>query len=121
MSNRVLVVDDDAPIRSMVVAVLKHESFAVDICANGDEALARLDSEDYGALVLSLVHRDPLGDDRILVKVKEKPNPPRIVIISAGSQTVLDHVASDLIRARLRKPFQIEELVRGVKSCFDSP
>jgi DNA-binding response OmpR family regulator len=107
MDKRVLVVDDDEPTRQMVSAVLKRSGFVADVCENGREGLDRLASTDYGAIVLSLVRRDPRGDADLLRELK------------SGSQTALDEMASDLIAARLRKPFQIDELVSAVGGCFE--
>jgi DNA-binding response OmpR family regulator len=119
MEKRVLVVDDDPPTRQMVSAVLMHSDFAVDLCETGQEALTRLESSRYGVLVLSLVQKDPSGDAEILRKLREKEKPPCVVVLSAGSQTLLERTASDLIVARLRKPFRIDDLVGAVKKCFE--
>ena len=42
MSRRVLVVDDDAGIRSVTQALLQSAGYAVSECARGDEALGAL-------------------------------------------------------------------------------
>ena len=39
--KRVLVVDDDAPIRQLVGTVLRREGYAVDLAHDGQEAIAR--------------------------------------------------------------------------------
>ena len=120
VEKRVLVVDDDAATRVMVAVVLKHEAFAVDVCEDGQQALVRLEQNEYGVVVLSLVRADPAGDANVLIRLKEKEKPPCVVVISAGSQTAMEAMASDLIRARLRKPFGINELVSAVRGCFDN-
>jgi DNA-binding response OmpR family regulator len=118
MEKRVLVVDDDPPTRQMIAAVLSRAGFAVDLCADGKQALALIDESNYGAVVLALVQRDAAGDAEIFKHLREKACPPCVVAISAGAQATLDAIDSDLIRARLRKPFHIENLVGAVKSCF---
>lgn len=118
MEKRVLVVDDDPPTRQMIAAVLSRAGFAVDLCADGTQALGLLDDTNYGAVVLALVQRDAHGDAEIFSRLHAKDSPPWVVVISAGAQATLDAMASDLIRARLRKPFHIEELVGAVKGCF---
>jgi DNA-binding response OmpR family regulator len=118
MDKRVLIVDDDAPIRSMVATVLRRQDFSVDVCENGEEALARIDTDSYGALVLALVQFDSSGDEIILRRIREKPLAPRIIVLSAGPQSLLDSAESELICARLRKPFEIDELIQAVSSCF---
>ena len=102
----------------MVAAVLKRSAFAVDACSNGREALAHYEMQQYGVIVLSLVTRDPDGDAELLKRLMELEGKPCVIALSAGSQNSLDSMASDLIAARLRKPFQIAELVEAVRRCF---
>jgi len=119
MERRVLVIDDDAPTRHMIAAVLSREAFLVDLCADDTDAAVCLAHAAYGAVVLALVSQNPNVHSNILMKIREAPQPPCVVVISAGSQTALDGEVSHLIRARLRKPFQIAELVEAVTNCFD--
>jgi len=46
---RILVVEDDAKIASFVVNGLKQSGFAVDRCADGEEALAVASATAYDA------------------------------------------------------------------------
>ncbi len=118
MEKRVLVVDDDPPTRQMIAAVLSRAGFAVDLCDDGSQALEQLETTDYAVVVLALVQRDAQGDEQIFTRLHEKERQPSVVVISAGAQGALDAITSDLIRARLRKPFHIEDLVGAVRSCF---
>lgn len=120
MEKKVLVVDDDPPTRQMIAAVLSRAGYAVDLCAEGRRALSLIDESNYGAVVLALVQRDAAGDAEIFLHLREKRTPPCVVVISAGAQAALDAMDSDLITARLRKPFHIEDLVSAVKGCFSS-
>lgn len=118
MAKRVLVVDNDGPTRNMLAAVLKREAFAVDVCENGQQALVHLETHDYDVVVASLVRADPVGDAAFVAALKRRENPPCVVVLSAGSQVAMETLLSDLIRARLRKPFAIQELVTAVKTCI---
>ena len=120
MQKRVLVVDDDLPTRQMIAAVLSRASFAVDVCENGEQAFARMEQEEYGAIVLALVQSDIPGDLQLFRRLDAKYVRPCVVVISAGSQATMDAIDSEAIRARLRKPFQIDELVGAVTGCFPS-
>lgn len=114
------MIDDDVPTRHMIAAVLQRESFSVVSCEDGQQALVCLSTDEFGAVVLSLVRANPGGDADVLLHLKQQPKPPGVVVISAGSPTYLETVASELIKARLRKPFNVDELVGAVKSCFDN-
>lgn len=118
MEKRVLVVDDDPPTRQMIAAVLSRAGFKVDLCVDGAQALQHLESADYAVVVLALVQRDANGDKQIFDLLHQREHRPCVVVISAGAQATLDAISSDLILARLRKPFHIEDLVGAVRSCF---
>ncbi|HEX8255748.1 MAG TPA: response regulator [Thermoanaerobaculia bacterium] len=120
MEKRVLVVEDDAPIRVMVSAVLAQANFAVETCRDAGEALPQLDQQQFGVVVLSMDSSSPESDAAILDRLHATEEPPCVVLISAGSQPKLDSVVSQLVRARLRKPFDISELVAAVRGCFNS-
>jgi CheY-like chemotaxis protein len=79
MDKRVLVVNDDEPTRQMISAVLKRSGLVADLCENGREGLDRLASAHYGAIILSLVRRDPRGDADLLRELKLKERPPCVV------------------------------------------
>jgi DNA-binding NtrC family response regulator len=121
MERRVLVVEDDAATRSMISAVLAREALKVDMCVDDRDAKERLELADYRVVVLALVRADPSVHRDILRTVARKAEPPCVILISAGSQLDLDAEMSDVIRARLRKPFSIDHLVQVVKDCFEPP
>src|SRR5687767_10126262 len=54
-SMRVLVVEDDKKIASFVVNGLKQSGFAVDHCANGEDALIMARSVTYDAAVIDIM------------------------------------------------------------------
>jgi DNA-binding response OmpR family regulator len=113
-------VDDDAPTRRMIAAVLTRETLAVDHCANATEAATLLREADYDAVVLAMVSQNPAEDATVLGALREKRPAPPVIMISAGTQQALEETASDLIRVRLRKPFEIEDLVGAVTQCLES-
>jgi DNA-binding NtrC family response regulator len=118
MEKRVLIVDDDLPTRQMIGAVLARKSFKVDMCEDDTDAVARIQQCAYGAVVLALVSQNPRVHTDILMSIKKKASPPAVVLISAGTQVALDAELSDVICARIRKPFAIEQLVDAVENCF---
>ena len=116
-SERVLVIEDDAPTRAMVAAVLTRSEFLVDACASSREAVQRFELSEYEVIVLSLASRDPESDREMLEQLKRRSDKSCVIALSAGSQAYLDGFTSDLIAARLRKPFHIADLVDAVRRC----
>lgn len=115
---RVLVADDDASIRGLVRAVLRQDGFEVVEASNGDEVLERMRAERYDAVILDLMMGPGSGRD-VLEKVsEERAGEKFIIIVSATSQAAIDRLDNDKIFAKLRKPFDINELQRVVRASI---
>ncbi|MGZ7081107.1 MAG: response regulator transcription factor, partial [Thermoanaerobaculia bacterium] len=54
-TGRILVVDDDESIRTMIVRILSRENFHVDSARDGFEAIEMLAKEDYTTILLDLM------------------------------------------------------------------
>jgi DNA-binding response OmpR family regulator len=117
MPGKVLVVDDDVAIRKMVSAVLKREQLAVDVAADGEQALNLIAERQYDVIVLDLM-MSAISGTEVLTRLHATPTGTKcVVIMSAGSEAVLDGLDSNLIQAKLRKPFDLSELVQAVHAC----
>ncbi|MFA5411222.1 MAG: response regulator [Candidatus Omnitrophota bacterium] len=82
MSYRVLVVDDEAPVRDLFADLLKAEKCAVKCVANGEEALALVDKEDFDVALLD-IKLPGISGIETLKKMKEK-KPGLIAIMITG-------------------------------------
>ena len=49
---RALVVDDDEPIRALLVNLVEHLNFSVDSARDGAEAIERLEDDGYDVVLL---------------------------------------------------------------------
>ncbi len=110
---KILVVEDDAKIRSLIRRGLKEQGFAVEVCGDGDDGLSHAVSAAYDAIVLDIMllpgSRDGLS---VLRELRERKMAVPVILLTARSSMVekvegLDLGADDY----LTKPFFIEELV----------
>jgi len=120
VTPRILVVDDDAGVRYTLRDVLEDEGYAVDEAEDGAEALERL-AEDTFHLVLSDLRMPNLDGLELLRRIRERPQPPRVVLITAhGSERTaveaMKHGAYDYFR----KPFEPDELLAVVARAVES-
>ena len=119
--QRVLVVDDDAAIRGLVAAVLRRKSLTVDEAVNGREAIDRLEQQVYAAVVVDLMMPIVSGFEVVDYLQEKRPTTPCVVVISAAAPAVIRTVEEKpVVRAVLRKPFDIYELVTAVLQCVNS-
>jgi DNA-binding response OmpR family regulator len=118
---RLLVVEDEPKIARAIKKGLEQETFAVDICMDGDEGLRYALDEPYDAIILD---RMLPGMDGVMV-CKE--------LRAAGKQTpILLLTAKDKVSDRvdglnagaddyLIKPFAFEELLARVRTLLRRP
>ena len=118
--HNVLVVDDDESIRTMLLAVLRRAGFAADAAANAAEALSRLDTTNYSAVVLDVVMPGVSGIEVIRHLVSTGRQTKCVVLMTAGTESMLDDAPSALVHTKLRKPFNIKNVVEAVRGCVES-
>jgi DNA-binding response OmpR family regulator len=113
---RVLVVEDDRKTASFIRKALQAEGFAVDVCHDGEEALAAARVTPFDALVLDIMlpGRDGLS---VLRQLRERSVGTPVLLLSARGE-VNERVAGLNAGADdyLPKPFVIAELVARVKA-----
>lgn len=118
MSSRILVVDDDADIRSILVEYLGALGYAMRGASGAEEAKAEL-GRSYDLAIVDLVLRAESGVD-LLCHIKEA-YPRTEVIIITGHATVdsaikaLECGAFDYVR----KPFELTELAHTVARAIE--
>ncbi len=108
----ILVVEDDAPVRNLIVTTLKTHEYRYLTAKNGAEAILMAASHNPDVLFLDLGLPDMDGID-VIRQVRTWSNLP-IIVISARSDDgdkieALDAGADDY----LTKPFSVEELGTG--------
>ena len=113
---RVLVVEDEKKTASFIRKALQAEGYAVDVCHDGDEALAAPAAIPYDAIVLDIMlpGRDGLS---ILRQWRRNHNLTPVLLLSARGEVNervegLDAGADDY----LPKPFALAELAARVRA-----
>ncbi|HUQ41833.1 MAG TPA: response regulator [Candidatus Limnocylindrales bacterium] len=111
---RVLVVDDEAPIREVMRDVLSDEGYDVTAAPDGEEALLKCQEGCPDVILLDL--NMPRLDGAAFLKRyrQEHPCDAHIVVVSAlasGARTAREIKAD----AFLAKPFMISELAETVR------
>jgi CheY-like chemotaxis protein len=117
-TKRVLVVDDDEAIRTMVERVLRREKFHVESARDGHEAIEKLSKNDYGTIVLDLMmpRVDGLGVLRFLESAR--PETTRsVIVMTANIQGAEEAAQTKPIFRVVSKPFDIRQLVQHVQEC----
>ena len=110
----ILVVEDDLPIRNLIVTTLKTHDYKYLTAPNGGDAILQASSHNPDVVFLDLGLPDMDGID-VIRQIRTWSNMP-IIIISARSEDrdkieALDAGADDY----LTKPFSVEELLARLR------
>lgn len=117
MSKCVLIVDDDDGIRRLLTLLLRQYSFDIEEATNGLEAIDRIRARRYDAIVLDLT-MGPGNGFAVLDELQGlRPHDRCVVVLSASSERNLLAADGPNVSARIRKPFDVTELVREVSAC----
>ena len=111
MENRILVVDDEKEIRDFLFKALSRiAGFRVELAENGEEALKKIDKENFDLVLTDL--KMPDKDGLQLVSEIAKSKPEILTVLMTGHGTIdsaleaMKRGASDY----LTKPLNLEEM-----------
>lgn len=112
LSNRVLIVDDEAPMASAIQRVLRAAGFDTVVARDSFHAGARL-LQDKPALLTLDLNMPTMDGSAVIRFVRENPEiaNTRILVISAMGEPLLKKALLDGADAVLQKPFDNQELV----------
>jgi two-component system, OmpR family, response regulator len=113
---RVLVVEDERKTASFIRKALQAEGYAVDVCANGNDALAAPSATPYDAIVMDIMLPGPDGLT-IVRRWRQAQNQVPVLLLSARGEVNervegLDAGADDY----LPKPFALTERAARVRA-----
>mgnify|MGYP001191516463 FL=1 len=116
----ILVVEDDAPVRSLITTTLRAHDYRFLSAANGESAILEASSHNPDIMLLDLGLPD-LDGVEVIHRVRTWSNLP-IIVISARSEDTdkieaLDAGADDY----LTKPFSVEELLARLRGTQRRP
>lgn len=110
---KILVVDDDGPIREMVGEVLTDAGYAVALARDGAEALVQIEAERPD-LVLSDVTMPSLDGRGVLAAVRTRGMDVPFILMSAD-----DRMLERQDAPTIRKPIDLDHLLALVAHQID--
>lgn len=117
MSHRILVVEDQPEISSIVIRYLQSENYLTDVAQDGFDALKRFNQQTYHLVILDVMMPGINGFE-VLRDIRNISDIPVIMLTAKNAEddkiTGFDFGADDYIV----KPFSPKELIRRVKAIL---
>lgn len=115
--STVLIVDDDEPTRGLIDALMRRYGIPTAIAANGAEAIDLLREQQFGAIILDLMMPTVGGRD-VIDYLSSAPQRTPVIVCTAAGRTGIGDFDPDIVKAVLRKPFDIDQMVMTVKAII---
>ncbi len=113
---RILVIDDNEPLRKTLVAMLQGHD-VVDV-GDGDEGLAAVDGSSPFDLVITDVMMPNRAGVTTTIALKSRPNPPKVILISGSNNIANTSLAGLMSKVGadgwLLKPIRKAQLVAEI-------
>jgi putative nucleotidyltransferase with HDIG domain len=121
MPDRILVVDDEEPIREIVASMLHTAGYLCKQAGSGMEALAILNSGEEFELMLSDLMMAELDGIGLLERTKEKyPDMPVVMVTAVHDISVALAAIRNGAYDYLLKPFEREQLLNTVSRALEN-
>ena len=117
--NRVLVVDDDSDVRDLLTTMLRQRSLAVDVAADGRQAIDLMREHQYMVIILDLLM--PVMDGFAVLDAMSgmEGTPPVVLVLTGADRLTIDRLDAQRIHGIVRKPFDPEELGSLIAACAE--
>jgi CheY-like chemotaxis protein len=116
--KKILIADDSFFQRKMLADLVTEMGYAYETVGSGEELLEKV-NESHDCIFLDLLMSGMSGID-VLTKLKERSNPPPVIVISADIQKVRREECMALgARAFINKVVSKQELQNAIDQVFN--
>lgn len=115
VDQRILIVEDDRAIRSLLVTMMRRQGISADTAEDGAEGLACLERHHYRVVLLDAMMPRMSGYE-FLEHIKDRADRPLIFLLTASHSP--RNYDPELVAGTIRKPFDVELLTKIVSACL---
>jgi DNA-binding response OmpR family regulator len=116
---RILIAEDEPSISLMLTRIMQRAGLAVVTAADGAEALARVQDEEYDLLLLDLTMPRVSGYD-VVHALRGSPRRPPVIVLTANVREDGQHLDGTVVQCILRKPFDVAVLLELVLAVAEA-
>jgi CheY-like chemotaxis protein len=106
---RVLIVDDDPSIRSLLRIITERSGLVTDEAADGNQCLELLKRHSYDLVLLDLSMPGCNGFD-VIEQLRSATEKPAVIVVTAMPRSAFVDLDADVVTCVIRKPFDTSSL-----------
>jgi CheY-like chemotaxis protein len=119
--KKLLIVDDDAAVVTLLKDLLKGDDVAITTAADGAEGWEKIQQEKFDLLVTD-VWMPRMNGIELLTQVRTLSDPPSIIVMSADdTPEVLLNAARQQAHQFMSKPFKALEMLEIIRDTLSMP
>lgn len=111
---KILIIDDEMPVLTMLSKVLSRKGYIIDIAQNGKEGIEKIKSNEYH-VVLTDIKMPGISGDQILEYVKAQIKSLTLVVGMSGTPWLLEQTVFDAV---VPKPCSIQQITQVVSNLI---
>ena len=111
----ILIVEDDEPTQKLLQALLRRSGLVCEVAPDGAAAIEYVKTKNYAAIILDLMMPAVSGADVVKYLASVDSHIP-VIICSAAGPAVLSGFDPKVVKAVIRKPFDVDQFVDAIKT-----
>jgi DNA-binding NtrC family response regulator len=120
MIERLLVVEDDASVRTTVTTFLELEGYQVDAVSSTSEAIRRLGESAYPIVITDIYLDERTGLDVLAAAIQKNPDCAVILMTARGTMETVMAATQGGAFDYIAKPFDLDTLLAAVRRAESS-
>ena len=119
--KRILVVDDDAYVRTLVVKILDGRGYLAQPAVDAWQAMDLLQQQDIDLIILDLRMPGPVDGEQLLFALRDQGNDVPVIVLSGWVDEEISNAPPDCVHAVLKKPIHVDSFADTVASVLGEP
>lgn len=119
--RRVLVVDDEAGLRTTLAANLELEGYEVVEASTAEAALEQLRARPFDVVVSDIRMPGMTGVELFRRVREERPGLPVLLMTAFAQEEIVEGALSDGVFAVLDKPFDVQHAINVIGAALEAP
>ena len=106
---KVLIVDDDDGIRSLLSAVCKRVGYDCDNAEDGSVAIQKIKSSNFDVVLLDLM-MPKVNGYQVIEELRAMEQRPEVIVVTAQGVKTTAGIGDGVVRAVIHKPFDLDDV-----------